>query len=40
MDLYEHQARQLFEAHGIPVPRAEATALARPIRPPNWTAGR
>ncbi|MEV6116171.1 ADP-forming succinate--CoA ligase subunit beta [Streptomyces sp. NPDC052109] len=25
MDLYEHQARQLFEEHGIPVPRAEVT---------------
>ncbi|MEU6273413.1 ADP-forming succinate--CoA ligase subunit beta [Streptomyces populi] len=25
MDLYEHQARQLFEDHGIPVPRAEVT---------------
>jgi succinyl-CoA synthetase beta subunit len=25
MDLYEHQARQLFEEHGIPVPRAEIT---------------
>ncbi|MDG9689560.1 ADP-forming succinate--CoA ligase subunit beta [Streptomyces sp. DH17] len=26
MDLYEHQARELFEKHGIPVPRAEVTA--------------
>ncbi|MFE2303957.1 ADP-forming succinate--CoA ligase subunit beta [Streptomyces sp. NPDC059445] len=25
MDLYEHQARQLFEEHGILVPRAEVT---------------
>ncbi|MFJ3674040.1 ADP-forming succinate--CoA ligase subunit beta [Streptomyces sp. NPDC090106] len=25
MDLYEHQARSLFEEHGIPVPRAEVT---------------
>ncbi|MFJ8276884.1 ADP-forming succinate--CoA ligase subunit beta [Streptomyces griseoviridis] len=25
MDLYEHQARQLFDAHGIVVPRAEVT---------------
>ncbi|MEW2287653.1 ADP-forming succinate--CoA ligase subunit beta [Streptomyces sp. NPDC047841] len=25
MDLYEHQARQLFQDHGIPVPRAEVT---------------
>ncbi|WP_081241127.1 ADP-forming succinate--CoA ligase subunit beta [Streptomyces viridosporus] len=25
MDLYEHQARQLFEEHGIVVPRAEVT---------------
>ncbi|MCD7436773.1 ADP-forming succinate--CoA ligase subunit beta [Streptomyces lincolnensis] len=25
MDLYEHQARELFEEHGIPVPRAEVT---------------
>lgn len=25
MDLYEHQARQLFEEHGIAVPRAEIT---------------
>ncbi|MFD7874515.1 ADP-forming succinate--CoA ligase subunit beta [Streptomyces sp. NPDC059766] len=25
MDLYEHQARQLFEEHGIPVPPAEVT---------------
>ncbi|MFJ6394078.1 ADP-forming succinate--CoA ligase subunit beta [Streptomyces sp. NPDC091972] len=36
MDLYEHQARALFEEHGIPVPRAEvidspqeARAIAR-----------
>ncbi|MFC7891555.1 ADP-forming succinate--CoA ligase subunit beta [Streptomyces sp. NPDC057381] len=26
MDLYEHQARELFEEHGILVPRAEVTA--------------
>jgi succinyl-CoA synthetase beta subunit len=26
MDLYEHQARELFEKHGIPVSRAEVTA--------------
>ncbi|MFI1921885.1 ADP-forming succinate--CoA ligase subunit beta [Streptomyces sp. NPDC020377] len=25
MDLYEHQARELFAEHGIPVPRAEVT---------------
>ncbi|MFF5500205.1 ADP-forming succinate--CoA ligase subunit beta [Streptomyces aquilus] len=25
MDLYEHQARGLFQEHGIPVPRAEVT---------------
>ncbi|NUO45249.1 MAG: ADP-forming succinate--CoA ligase subunit beta [Streptomyces sp.] len=25
MDLYEHQARRLFQEHGIPVPRAEVT---------------
>ncbi|MEU1482162.1 ADP-forming succinate--CoA ligase subunit beta [Streptomyces sp. NPDC005760] len=25
MDLYEHEARELFEEHGIPVPRAEVT---------------
>ncbi|MYS54585.1 succinate--CoA ligase subunit beta, partial [Streptomyces sp. SID6013] len=25
MDLYEHQARELFEEHGIVVPRAEVT---------------
>ncbi|GLP70994.1 succinate--CoA ligase [ADP-forming] subunit beta 2 [Streptomyces sp. TUS-ST3] len=25
MDLYEHEARGLFEEHGIPVPRAEVT---------------
>ncbi|MGK3945235.1 ADP-forming succinate--CoA ligase subunit beta [Streptomyces caeruleatus] len=25
MDLYEHEARALFEEHGIPVPRAEVT---------------
>jgi succinyl-CoA synthetase beta subunit len=34
MDLYEHQARQLFEEHGIVVPRAEVTdspAKARDI---------
>ncbi|MEU9589264.1 ADP-forming succinate--CoA ligase subunit beta [Streptomyces sp. NPDC048193] len=34
MDLYEHQARQLFEEHGIVVPRAEVTdspAKAREI---------
>ncbi|MFJ2900921.1 ADP-forming succinate--CoA ligase subunit beta [Streptomyces sp. NPDC087212] len=34
MDLYEHQARELFEEHGIAVPRAEVTdspAKAREI---------
>lgn len=25
MDLYEHQARELFKEHGIVVPRAEVT---------------
>ncbi|MET8135400.1 ADP-forming succinate--CoA ligase subunit beta [Streptomyces sp. NPDC005251] len=32
MDLYEHQARQLFEEHGIPVPRAEVTDSPRQAR--------
>ncbi|MGW4564670.1 ADP-forming succinate--CoA ligase subunit beta [Streptomyces sp. NPDC004561] len=32
MDLYEHQARQLFEDHGIPVPRAEVTDSPRQAR--------
>ncbi|GHE05605.1 ADP-forming succinate--CoA ligase subunit beta [Streptomyces alanosinicus] len=32
MDLYEHQARQLFEEHGIPVPRAEVTDSAKEAR--------
>ncbi|MET7620673.1 ADP-forming succinate--CoA ligase subunit beta [Streptomyces sp. NPDC005408] len=29
MDLYEHQARELFEDYGIPVPKAEVTDSAR-----------
>ncbi|CAM5616335.1 hypothetical protein SPURM210S_08340 [Streptomyces purpurascens] len=29
MDLYEHQARELFEEHGILVPRAEVTDSAK-----------
>ncbi|KOG42911.1 ADP-forming succinate--CoA ligase subunit beta [Streptomyces resistomycificus] len=32
MDLYEHQARQLFEEHGILVPRAEVTDSPREAR--------
>ncbi|MGI5429818.1 ADP-forming succinate--CoA ligase subunit beta [Streptomyces sp. CA-179760] len=32
MDLYEHQARELFEEHGILVPRAEVTDSAREAR--------
>ncbi|MEU9478891.1 ADP-forming succinate--CoA ligase subunit beta [Streptomyces sp. NPDC048191] len=32
MDLYEHQARQLFEDHGIPVPRAEVTDSPKEAR--------
>jgi len=32
MDLYEHQARQLFEEHGILVPRAEVTASSKEAR--------
>ncbi|MEU7414809.1 ADP-forming succinate--CoA ligase subunit beta [Streptomyces sp. NPDC042638] len=32
MDLYEHQARQLFADHGIPVPRAEVTASPQGAR--------
>ncbi|MGW2714053.1 ADP-forming succinate--CoA ligase subunit beta [Streptomyces sp. NPDC001356] len=32
MDLYEHQARQLFQDHGIPVPRAEVTRLPKEAR--------
>ncbi|MGW2824960.1 ADP-forming succinate--CoA ligase subunit beta [Streptomyces sp. NPDC001443] len=32
MDLYEHQARQLFEEHGIPVPRAEVTDSPKEAR--------
>ncbi|MFD7713679.1 ADP-forming succinate--CoA ligase subunit beta [Streptomyces sp. NPDC059785] len=32
MDLYEHQARELFEEHGIPVPRAEVTDTAKGAR--------
>ncbi|MGV9452111.1 ADP-forming succinate--CoA ligase subunit beta [Streptomyces sp. NPDC003635] len=32
MDLYEHQARQLFEEHGILVPRAEVTDSAKEAR--------
>ncbi|WP_406375138.1 ADP-forming succinate--CoA ligase subunit beta [Streptomyces sp. NBC_00647] len=32
MDLYEHQARQLFEEYGIPVPRAEVTDSPREAR--------
>lgn len=42
MDLYEHQARELFEEHGILVPRAEVTdspkearAIARRPRRPS-----
>ncbi|MFJ5222459.1 ADP-forming succinate--CoA ligase subunit beta [Streptomyces sp. NPDC088400] len=32
MDLYEHQARQLFAEHGIAVPEAEVVELAREAR--------
>ena len=32
MDLYEHQARELFEEHGILVPRAEVTASSKEAR--------
>ncbi|MHB9857919.1 ADP-forming succinate--CoA ligase subunit beta [Streptomyces sp. YIM S03343] len=32
MDLYEHQARELFAAHGIVVPRAEVTDSAKEAR--------
>ncbi|MCT9084788.1 ADP-forming succinate--CoA ligase subunit beta [Streptomyces fulvoviolaceus] len=32
MDLYEHQARGLFEEHGILVPRAEVTASPKEAR--------
>ncbi|MGW2718616.1 ADP-forming succinate--CoA ligase subunit beta [Streptomyces sp. NPDC001492] len=32
MDLYEHQARELFEEHGIPVPRAEVTDSPKKAR--------
>ncbi|GGL10014.1 ADP-forming succinate--CoA ligase subunit beta [Streptomyces flaveus] len=32
MDLYEHQARQLFEDHGILVPRAEVTDSSKEAR--------
>ncbi|WP_406175450.1 ADP-forming succinate--CoA ligase subunit beta [Streptomyces sp. NBC_00996] len=32
MDLYEHQARGLFEEHGILVPRAEVTSSAKEAR--------
>ncbi|POX61419.1 ADP-forming succinate--CoA ligase subunit beta [Streptomyces sp. Ru62] len=32
MDLYEHQARQLFQDHGIPVPRAEITQSPKEAR--------
>ncbi|MGW5464695.1 ADP-forming succinate--CoA ligase subunit beta [Streptomyces sp. NPDC003996] len=32
MDLYEHQARQLFQEHGIPVPRAEVTDSSKQAR--------
>ncbi|MEV5550451.1 ADP-forming succinate--CoA ligase subunit beta [Streptomyces sp. NPDC052309] len=32
MDLYEHQARELFEEHGILVPRAEVTDSPRGAR--------
>ncbi|QNS03200.1 ADP-forming succinate--CoA ligase subunit beta [Streptomyces xanthii] len=32
MDLYEHQARELFEEHGILVPRAEVTTSAKGAR--------
>jgi succinyl-CoA synthetase beta subunit len=32
MDLYEHQARELFKEHGILVPRAEVTASSKEAR--------
>ncbi|MEU3795442.1 ADP-forming succinate--CoA ligase subunit beta [Streptomyces fructofermentans] len=32
MDLFEHQARELFEEHGIPVPRAEVTDSPKEAR--------
>ncbi|MFB7511112.1 ATP-grasp domain-containing protein, partial [Streptomyces broussonetiae] len=32
MDLYEHQAWQLFEEHGIPVPQAEVAHYPRGAR--------
>ncbi|MFF6779514.1 ADP-forming succinate--CoA ligase subunit beta [Streptomyces sp. NPDC012510] len=32
MDLFEHQARELFEEHGIPVPRAEVTNSPKQAR--------
>ncbi|WP_030668008.1 ADP-forming succinate--CoA ligase subunit beta [Streptomyces sp. NRRL B-1347] len=32
MDLYEHQARELFEEHGILVPRAEVATSAKEAR--------
>ncbi len=32
MDLYEHQARELFEQYGIPVPRAEVTDSSEEAR--------
>lgn len=32
MDLYEHQARQLFEEHGIVVPKAEVTDAPKEAR--------
>ena len=32
MDLYEHQARELFEEHGILVPRAEVTDSPKEAR--------
>ncbi|MGV9702440.1 ADP-forming succinate--CoA ligase subunit beta [Streptomyces sp. NPDC003483] len=32
MDLYEHQARELLEEHGIPVPRAEVTDSPKEAR--------
>ncbi|WP_405913769.1 ADP-forming succinate--CoA ligase subunit beta [Streptomyces sp. NBC_00963] len=32
MDLYEHQARELFKAHGIPVPDAAVVAAPREAR--------
>ncbi|MFI7007775.1 ADP-forming succinate--CoA ligase subunit beta [Streptomyces sp. NPDC050145] len=32
MDLYEHQARELFEEHGILVPRAEVASSAKEAR--------